>query len=188
MVANAGKTWRWIRVRGCDTLLLSSEFRQPLLLLAFAITGSGIGILAQGRPASPLQKGLTSYCMITTVSPIRKRVGIVGPCAAGKSTLIKSLSGQDFGVELRHIAQEHSYVQSMWQQISKPKWLIFLDVSYPVSMQRKKLDWQLADYEEQQRRLAHARQHANLYLMTDGLTPEQVTEKVLEFLNQIQNQ
>jgi ATPase subunit of ABC transporter with duplicated ATPase domains len=121
----------------------------------------------------------------TTGNPAKPRVGIVGPCAAGKSTLVKSLTDQKLEVEMRHIAQEHSYVQSMWQKISKPRWLIFLDVSYPVTMQRKKLNWSLADYEEQQRRLAHARQHADLYLMTDDFTPEQVAEKVIEFLNQV---
>ena len=73
-------------------------------------------------------------------------------------------------------------MQNMWQRISQPNWLVFLDVSYPVSMQRKKLDWTVEEYQEQQRRLAHARQHADFYLMTDDLTPEQVAEKVAEFL------
>jgi len=108
------------------------------------------------------------------------RVGIVGPCTAGKSTLISNLKLD--GVELRHIAQEHSYVASMWQQISHPDWLIFLDVSYPETLNRKKLNWTPAEYQEQVRRLAHARQHADFYLMTDGLTPEQVAQKVTEFL------
>ncbi|RPJ42672.1 MAG: hypothetical protein EHM21_12490 [Chloroflexi bacterium] len=109
------------------------------------------------------------------------QVGIVGPCTAGKSTLINRLRGR-YNVVLRHIAQEHSYVQTMWQRINLPNWLVFLDVSYPVSMERKKLDWTPAEYEEQQRRLAHARQHADFYLMTDDLTPDQVAEKVAEFL------
>jgi deoxyadenosine/deoxycytidine kinase len=109
------------------------------------------------------------------------KIGIVGPCTAGKSTLIKRLDGQ-YNVLLRHIAQEHSFVQNMWQRISQPDWLVFLDVSYPVSMQRKKLNWTLAEYQEQQRRLQHARQHADLYLMTDDLTPEEVAGKVAEFI------
>ncbi len=109
------------------------------------------------------------------------KIGIVGPCTAGKSTLIKRLSGQ-YPVILRHIAQEHSFVQNMWQRISQPNWLVFLDVSYPISMQRKKLDWTRAEYEEQQRRLQHARQHADFYLMTDDLTPEEVVEKVAVFI------
>ena len=112
---------------------------------------------------------------------VNLKIGIVGPCTAGKSTLIKRLDGR-YNADLRHIAQEHSYVQDMWQRLSRPRWLIFLDVTYPVSMARKKLDWTPDEYQEQQRRLAHARQNADLYLLTDDLTPDQVAEKVAEFL------
>jgi ABC-type polar amino acid transport system ATPase subunit len=119
--------------------------------------------------------------MSTSASPSRIRVGIVGPCTAGKSTLIANLSALE-GIELRHIAQEHSYVQTMWQRISNPTWLIFLDVSYPVTNRRKNLNWTEAEYQEQQRRLAHAREHANIIIDTDDLSPQQVAERVLEFL------
>lgn len=110
------------------------------------------------------------------------RVGIVGPCTAGKSTLIRNLRAE--GVELRHIAQEHSYVQTMWQVISRPDWLVFLDVSFEESLRRKKLNWTEAEYREQQRRLEHARQHAHFYLLTDGLTPDQVAQAVAAFIAQ----
>jgi ABC-type cobalamin/Fe3+-siderophores transport system ATPase subunit len=116
--------------------------------------------------------------------PAQPLIGIVGPCTAGKSTLIKRINGQ-YQVVLRHIAQEHSFVQNMWQRLSQPKWLIFLDVSYQESMQRKKLDWTVEEYQEQQRRLAHALQHADFYLMTDALTPEQVAEQVAAFIRQV---
>ena len=107
-------------------------------------------------------------------------IGIVGPCTSGKSTLIANLRGVS-GIELRHIAQEHSYVQAMWERISHPRLLIFLDVSYPVSLERKNLTWTFAEYQEQQRRLTHARERADFYLLTDGLTPQQVVEKVQDF-------
>jgi hypothetical protein len=109
------------------------------------------------------------------------RIGIVGPCTSGKSTLIANLRGLA-GIELRHIAQEHSYVQAMWERISHPDWLIFLDVTYPVSLQRKNLNWTPEEYAEQQRRLAHAREHAHYYLLTDDMTPQQVAEAVIAFL------
>ena len=115
------------------------------------------------------------------------RVGIVGPCTSGKSTLIANLRQVQL-IELRHIAQEHSYVQTMWQQITHPDWLVFLDVSYPVSMERKKLNWTEAEYKEQQRRLSHARSHADFYVNTDELTPEQVAEKVLAFLKTLDSE
>lgn len=107
-------------------------------------------------------------------------IGVVGPCAAGKSTLIQSLTTR--GYNARHIAQEHSYVPDMWQRLTKPDVLIFLDASYPVACARRKLDWTERDWQEQQHRLRHARQHADLYLNTDELTIPQVLQAVLEFL------
>ncbi len=114
------------------------------------------------------------------MEPKRPRIGIVGPCTAGKSTLIHNLHLPQ--IELRHIAQEHSYVLYMWQAISKPDWLIYLDVSYAESLRRKNLNWSEAEYREQLRRLSHARQHAHFYLLTDGLTPQQVSQQVTAFL------
>ena len=114
-----------------------------------------------------------------------KKIGIVGPCAAGKSTLINHLEGK-FNAQLHHIAQEHSYVQDMWQRINPPDWLIFLDVSYPVSLVRRAyLNWTPEEYQEEQRRLAHARDHADLYILTDPLSADQVAEKVTEFLTRV---
>ncbi len=107
-------------------------------------------------------------------------VGIVGPCAAGKSTLIRNLSGR--GYRLKHIAQEHSYVPDMWQRLTRPEALIFLDVSFEESNRRRPMPWREADYLEQQRRLRHAREHADFYLLTDGLTPEEVAAQVAAFL------
>ncbi|MDD5369601.1 MAG: hypothetical protein PHQ40_10975 [Anaerolineaceae bacterium] len=108
-------------------------------------------------------------------------IGVVGPCASGKSTLIANLKKS--GILARHIAQEHSYVADMWQRISHPDVLIFLDVSYSLSKERRSLDWSPADYSEQQHRLRHARQHADLYIDTDPLCPEEVIQTVLWFLN-----
>jgi len=110
-------------------------------------------------------------------------IGIVGPCGSGKSTLSAGL--QKRGYTCRHIAQEHSYVQAMWQIITKPDILIYLDASFPVSTARRKLNWLKEDFEEQLRRLAHARKHANLLIDTNDLTPEQVLQKVLDFLEEI---
>jgi cytidylate kinase len=112
-------------------------------------------------------------------------IGVVGPCGSGKSTLISGLEG--FGYQCRHIAQEHSYVLAMWQIVSKPDILIFLDASFKVSTTRRRLDWQEKDYTEQLRRLSHAREHANLIIETDDLTPAQVLQKTLDFLLKTQS-
>jgi len=110
----------------------------------------------------------------------RSIVGVVGPCGAGKSTLIAGL--EKYGYSCRHIAQEHSYVQAMWQKIGKPDILIYLDASFPVSTARRRLNWLEKDHREQIRRLAHARVHAHLVVNTDHLAPEEVLQKALDFL------
>lgn len=108
-------------------------------------------------------------------------IGIVGPCKAGKSTLAENLSKQGFSA--RQIAQEHSFAPHMWQAIANPDLLIFLDVDYETTMVRG-LTWLEADYAEQQQRLSHARQHADLVITTDADSPQQVLAQVLEFLDQ----
>jgi thymidylate kinase len=109
-------------------------------------------------------------------------IGITGPCGAGKTTLAEGLKRNGF--RARAIAQEHSYVPTMWQQLTKPDLLIFLQASHPVGGARRNMSWTLAEWEEQQRRLAHARSHASLVLDTDGMSIEQVLESALEFINQ----
>ena len=110
-------------------------------------------------------------------------IGVVDPCGAGKSTLISGL--EKHGYACRHIAQEHSYVQEMWQIISKPEFLIYLQSSFETSTLRRKLDWQEKDYTEQLRRLAHAREHAHIVIPTDDLTPEEVLQKALDSLHEL---
>lgn len=107
-------------------------------------------------------------------------IGVVGPCGSGKSTLVAGLEKN--GYTCRHIAQEHSYVPDMWQLITRPGILIYLNASFAVSTARAKLNWLEKDYTEQSRRLAHAREHANLLIETDELTPEDVLQRVLDFL------
>jgi len=110
-------------------------------------------------------------------------IGVVGPCGSGKSTLIAGLS--QHGYLSRHIAQEHSYVQAMWQIITKPDILICLNSSFQTSTARRKLNWNESDYAEQLRRLAHARAHANLIIQTENLTPDLVLQQALDFLKVI---
>ncbi len=112
-------------------------------------------------------------------------IGVVGVCGAGKTTLINGLKAH--GLDVHHIAQEHSYVAAMWQRMVNPDVLIFLDASYPETVRRRKLDWTMEEYLEQQQRLAHARENCQLYVFTDPLTPREVVDQVLDFLNRIGN-
>lgn len=107
-------------------------------------------------------------------------IGIVGPCASGKSTLKYGL--ESHGIVARHIAQEHSYVPNMWQRIANPDLLIYLDVSYPTTKIRRQMDWNEAEFQEQQRRLEHARQHANFYIDTERLSINEVLQSALNFI------
>jgi deoxyadenosine/deoxycytidine kinase len=115
--------------------------------------------------------------------PSKALIGVVGPCGSGKSTLIAGL--EKYGYACRHIAQEHSYVQAMWQVITRPDFLIYLGASFPVSTARRRLDWLEKDHQEQLRRLAHARANAHLVIDTDNLTPNQVLQAALDFLETI---
>ena len=107
-------------------------------------------------------------------------IGIVGPCGAGKSALTEGLENNGFAC--RHIAQEHSYVPTMWQIITNPDILIYLNVSFKISTARTKLNWQESDYAEQLHRLSHAREHANIIIETDNMTTEEVLQNALTFL------
>ncbi len=107
-------------------------------------------------------------------------IGIVGPCGAGKSTLVSGLRAD--GYNARHIAQEHSYVADMWRRLTNPDILIYLEVSYENTIARRKLDWTMDEYLEQNRRLRHARQYADLVIDTNTLTVQQVHDKALTFV------
>ena len=112
----------------------------------------------------------------------RPLIGVVGPCGSGKSTLIAGLGKN--GYRCRHIAQEHSYVKYMWQYITNPDILIFLQCSFENSTTRRKLNWVPADHEEQLKRLSHAREHADLIVETDSINAEDVLARTLDFLKE----
>ena len=109
-------------------------------------------------------------------------IGLVGPCGAGKTTLATGLTR--LGYRTRHIAQEHSYVKDMWQRLTHPDILVFVDASWAVTCRRRSLDWTEAEWQEQQRRLRHARENADYYLDTDDLTIEEVLDRVVKFVRE----
>ena len=109
------------------------------------------------------------------------RVAVVGACAVGKSTLVSAL--RQAGYEARHVAQEHSYVPAMWQRFSRPDVLVYLDANHEtIKVRRPTFRFSPADLAEQNRRLAHAREHCDLYVDTNDLAPAEVQERCLSFL------
>ncbi|MGB8252918.1 MAG: hypothetical protein WCF08_06855 [Anaerolineaceae bacterium] len=110
-------------------------------------------------------------------------IGIVGPCGAGKTSLAAKLSSHY--THVRAIAQEHSYVQDMWHRITNPDILIYLDASYPVTIQRRQLNWTEEEYHIELKRLADAHEHADIYIATDQLSLDNVFQVALEKLKKL---
>lgn len=116
--------------------------------------------------------------------PIKGRVTVVGVCAAGKTALVEGLRVR--GYDARHCIQEHSHVADMWQRISQPEVLVYLDVSLEVIRQRRPDDDFDEEYiREQRHRLAHARQHCQIYVSTDALSIEGVLSRVVAGLSKL---
>ncbi|MFN8514009.1 MAG: hypothetical protein U0232_13635 [Thermomicrobiales bacterium] len=108
------------------------------------------------------------------------RVAVVGPCASGKSTLAAAL--RERGYDAHAVGQEHSGVPYLWG-LGEPDLLIFLDVDIPTTGRRRNSVWPADLYETQQARLAHAREHAALYLDTSPLSAHEVVERAMLFLD-----
>jgi len=109
------------------------------------------------------------------------KIGLVGPCGAGKSTLAKLLRSIGY-TQVRHIAQEHSFAPAMWQRLVNPDVLIFLEVSYENTCKRRNLNWTPREYQQQLHRLRHAYDHADLILDTNPLTPEEALAQILAYI------
>ncbi len=107
-------------------------------------------------------------------------VAVVGPCGAGKTTLVNALRTR--GVRAREVAQEHSYVPAMWLRITRPDLLIYLAVSREAAERRVGQPFPSGMWERMLTRLAHARAHADLLVETAPLSAVEVLELVLQFL------
>jgi len=122
--------------------------------------------------------------MIDDDPPESPRIALVGPCAAGKSTLSRALRAAGYNV--RQPAQEHSYVPNMWQRLSRPDILIFLDLDFAnLARRHPHTHGGPARLADQHQRLRHARAHSDFYLDTSDLTPEEVRTRVLAFLQEV---
>lgn len=118
---------------------------------------------------------------MTDEPPESPRIALVGPCASGKSTLAQALRAA--GYVVRQPAQEHSYVQNMWQRLSRPDILIYLDLDFAnLARRHPHTHGGPERLAEQRQRLRHAHAHADFYVDTSNLTPQEVQASVLAFL------
>ena len=115
--------------------------------------------------------------------PQRPLIAVVGPCASGKSLLVRNL--RERGYNAREVVQEHSYVPTMWQRITQPDLLIYLDVTQEVAHRRRPTDAPKDWWDRLVHRLRHARQHADLYISTDELAPQEILDRTLAFLSDV---
>ena len=91
----------------------------------------------------------------------RPRVVVVGPCAAGKTTLVRGLRAR--GYDAVASGQEHSEIATLFRH-ADPDVVIALDLDLPTLRTRRGPDWPESIYRLQQRRLATAKASADLVL------------------------
>jgi deoxyadenosine/deoxycytidine kinase len=110
-------------------------------------------------------------------------LGIVGACGTGKSEIVTRL--KERGYVVHHIAQEHSFAPGMWRKIANPDFLVYLEVSYPVTIKRKRFNWSEDEFQEQLYRLRDAREHADIRINTDKLTPDEICNLIIRNLEEM---
>ena len=110
------------------------------------------------------------------------QIVIVGPCASGKTTLVRGLWARGYA-GARVVAQEHSGVQDLWKMRGQPDVLIYLDARLEtIAARQRRADWTTAYLSEQLRRLHSAWLACDLYLPTDDFSPADVLDRVIKFL------
>src|SRR5215212_1848718 len=108
-----------------------------------------------------------------------RKIVVVGPCAAGKSTLVSALRA--LGYDAHVSGQEHSEIATLWQH-SQPDVLIALEVEIRAVRGRRSGSWPEWLHDVQVRRLAAALRAANLVIDTTGLSPQSVVDRVVAYL------
>lgn len=112
------------------------------------------------------------------------KIAVVGVCAAGKTTLSRSLS--KLGYDAFTVPQEHSGVKTFWSK-KKPDILVMLEASLLVIQSRRSVPYGEERMRVQHERLSDARRHADLILDTDPYSVDEVREQVLAFIDTFQS-
>ena len=108
------------------------------------------------------------------------RISVVGPCASGKSTVVRAL--RMHGYDAHVTSQEHSAVPGLWNR-RQPTVLIALQADLEsIRLRRKNPRWSRAVWLEQQSRLADAFAHADYVADTSNRNANEVVGELLAFL------
>jgi hypothetical protein len=111
-----------------------------------------------------------------------RKIVVVGPCAAGKSTLVTALRA--LGYDAHVSGQEHSEIATLWRH-SQPDVLIALDADISAVRNRRGESWPEWLHDLQVRRLAAASQAADLAIDTSTLSTHTVVARVLAYLERL---
>jgi len=106
-------------------------------------------------------------------------VVVVGPCAAGKSTLVRGLRARGYNAAVS--GQEHSEIATLFRH-SDPDVVIALDLDLATLRARRGADWPESIFRLQQRRLAVALAAADLVLDAASLDAVGVLTTATDFL------
>jgi predicted ATPase len=93
----------------------------------------------------------------------RRTIVVVGPCASGKTTLVKAL--RELGYDAFAVAQEHSIIRDLWRK-RNPDVVIALDLDLSVVRERRSPTWSSEIYTAQHQRLQPAFSAANILIDT----------------------
>jgi hypothetical protein len=104
---------------------------------------------------------------------------VVGPCASGKTTLVRGL--QSRGYRAMVSGQEHSEIPTLWRR-TEPDVTIGLNVDLATIRRRRSAGWSESIYRRQQERLRNAFACAAIVLDTAIMGPEQTLQAALELL------
>jgi chloramphenicol 3-O-phosphotransferase len=108
-----------------------------------------------------------------------RKIVVVGPCAAGKSTLVAALRA--LGYDAHVSGQEHSEIATLWRH-SEPDVLIALDADIRAVRDRRGDSWPDWLHDLQVRRLAVASRAADLAIDTTTLSAQDVVDRVVAYL------
>lgn len=108
-----------------------------------------------------------------------RRIVVIGPCASGKTTLVRRL--QELRFDARACGQEHSEIPQLWAH-QEPNVLVGLRIDLETLRGRRSATWSDRLYARQQERLRSGYEHADLVINAETNDEDAVLEAVVSWL------